>query len=405
MQSELTKSPHLGNNVPSAAMSVQLTPAVLARHTILYVDDNDWSRSLFARTVQEFVSVDLADSGKQALQMLKQRSYSIVVTDLRMPDMDGIELCAQVREQFPKVRRILVTAYGDLTIATNAINRGGVSQLLTKPWKAEVLNHVIKEILTRVELERTVESLQENLKRREVELALGEQFGRVVHDLSSIPLPIRTSLLDLQQVCDDPELPSASRGLIEQQCTTLGLVIDHIENILRRSQDLEISPPRRRRYHVLTALETARSLVVNHHDATKVELVCDTPELEFLADLTDVTRVLVNLMKNSMHAVTGHPDGRITVKAYAEGPETVIEVIDNGPGVPSALREAIFRRGYTKRKHLGGRGLGLTICRDLTTMNDGSLYLEKSEERGCRFVLRLPAPAAEQACSLTGSAS
>lgn len=378
-------------------MSMELTPETLARHAVLYVDDNDWSRAVFARTVESFVSVELAESPERALEMLRTRPYSIVVTDLRMPDMDGIELCVRVREQFPKVRRILVTAYGDLRTATDAINRGGISHFITKPWKTDFLVHAIKEILTRVELERTVESLQEDLRKREMETSLAERFARILHDLSSIPLPIRTALLDLRHVLTDQTLSASSRSLVDQQCRTLGLVIDHIETILRRSKQDALAPAERRCFHVWTALETARSMVFRQDDRTTIELECADPQLQFLADLTDVTRVLVNLIRNAQAAVCDQADGRIVVKAYRAGNGVAIEVLDNGPGVRSEIRDRIFEHGFSGRREHGGLGLGLSISRDLTVTNGGSLTVEDGESGGGRFVIRLPAPGPERA--------
>ncbi len=375
-------------------MSIELTPSVLAHHAVLYVDDNAWSRAIFSKVVRSFVAVDVADSAEQALDMLSQRPYSVVVTDQRMPRISGVELCVLVRARFPKVRRVLVTAFGDVDTAADAINRGGVSHFLTKPWKNDLLIHTLKELLTRIELERLVGALQHDIKNREIEIALGEQFGRIVHDLAGIPLPIRTALMDLNAILEDPALPTAARAAVSQQIATLDLVIDHVETILRRSQDLELSPPIRRRYRACTALETARAIVVNRRERVLVDLRCEDVELEFLADLTDITRVLINLLSNAQDAIAdSQRDGRIVVQAYRDGSCTAIEVLDNGPGVPPDRRETIFERGVSDRKGGGGTGLGLTICRDLTTMNGGTLELFESPSGGCRFVLRLPAPA------------
>ena len=373
-------------------MSIELTPAVLARHAVLYVDDNEWSRTIFAHAVRSFVSVDLAETPEQALQMLQRRAYSIVVTDLRMPEMSGIDLCVQIRQLFPKVRRMLVTAYGDLETLVDAINRGGISHFVTKPWKNDFLVHAIKETLTRVELERTVESLQEDIKKREIELALGQQLGRIVHDLSGIPLPIRTALLDLRESLEDATMSERSQDLIRQQLATLNQVVDHVENILRRSRDLELSPPRRRRYRVLTALETTGAMVHRRHDRIQLEWQCDDPSLEFVGDLTDVTRILINLVRNAQNAIAErNSKGQILMTAKRNGTSVAIEILDNGPGISPQKRTAVFENGYTDRKDLGGNGLGLGICRELTMMNGGSLELADNPTGGCRFILRLPA--------------
>ncbi|MEL7372726.1 MAG: response regulator, partial [Myxococcota bacterium] len=187
-------------------MSVELTPTLLAHHRVLYVDDDESYRSLFVETIGAFVPVDVACSAHEALRKLASTRYSILVTEQRMPQMSGIELCIEASARFPEVHRILATAYRSMDIVTDAVHRGSVVHFITKPWTADYLRHTLKEGLTRVELERTVDRLREDIQEKETEAAIGMEFSRIVHDLASVPMPIYTTLLDLRAIAQQDDL-------------------------------------------------------------------------------------------------------------------------------------------------------------------------------------------------------
>ena len=85
-----------------------------------------------------------ASSGEEALRVLAERPIAVLVTDQRMRDMTGIALCEEVRERYPAVIRILVTAYSDQATAIDAINRGGVSRYVAKPWRLDEVRQILR---------------------------------------------------------------------------------------------------------------------------------------------------------------------------------------------------------------------------------------------------------------------
>ncbi|MEL7372521.1 MAG: ATP-binding protein, partial [Myxococcota bacterium] len=172
---------------------------------------------------------------------------------------------------------------------------------------------------------------------------------------------------------------------------TLETVTDHLEAVLRRARERAVPSPKRQRYRVATALEKARALANPAREEIDIDTRCEDPELEFSADLTDVTRILINLVKNAQDALhESQCTGRISIKGFAETDCVAIEVSDDGPGVAPEVRQTIFEQGVTSREKVGGLGMGLSICRNLAIMNGGSLVLDETVRRGCRFVLRLP---------------
>src|SRR4051812_14009243 len=103
-----------------------------ARESILVVDDEPFALDFLVRSFRAYRTVS-APSGKAALDLLRAQRFDLVVSDYRMPEMDGLELLRRCREELPNVRRVLLTAYADLPEIVRAHADGVVQQVLHKP--------------------------------------------------------------------------------------------------------------------------------------------------------------------------------------------------------------------------------------------------------------------------------
>ncbi len=118
---------------------------------ILFVDDEaPVLRSLKRLLRPTGHKVHIANSGAEGLDVLSEQPIDVVVSDMRMPEMDGAEFLTNVSEQWPETTRMLLTGYADLTSAINAINNGSISRYLTKPWQdADIVMSIEQAIETR----------------------------------------------------------------------------------------------------------------------------------------------------------------------------------------------------------------------------------------------------------------
>lgn len=106
---------------------------------ILLVDDEpEILFSLKALLRQEFV-LHTAESGREALEILRQFPIQVIMTDQRMPEMTGVELMGRVKTQYPDAIRIIFTGYADIKAVVDAINHGGLYRYITKPWDPDEL--------------------------------------------------------------------------------------------------------------------------------------------------------------------------------------------------------------------------------------------------------------------------
>ncbi len=111
------------------------------KYAILFVDDEELATQYFSEEYEEDFQVLTASGGPEALEILEREApnIGIVISDQRMPEQTGTELLAKVRRLYPKIVRMLATAYSDLDAAIEAVNSGAISRYVTKPWDVREL--------------------------------------------------------------------------------------------------------------------------------------------------------------------------------------------------------------------------------------------------------------------------
>ena len=120
--------------------AIQDWARVAMSQRILFVDDDDVVLAVIRRQLRSQFQFDTARNAQEALVLLSNSGpYAVVVSDMRMPDMDGITLLARARDLCPDIVRIMLTGVADLQVAIDAVNRGSIFRFLTKPWPADVL--------------------------------------------------------------------------------------------------------------------------------------------------------------------------------------------------------------------------------------------------------------------------
>lgn len=135
------------------------------KSVVLLVDDEESILNSLRRLLRgQPYDVVLATSGVQALEIMATRPIDLVMSDARMPGMDGATLLAEVHRLYPATSRILLTGYADLTTIIKAINDGQIHRYISKPWNDEELQLVLQQTLEHQRLERLARDQTEQLK-------------------------------------------------------------------------------------------------------------------------------------------------------------------------------------------------------------------------------------------------
>jgi DNA-binding NtrC family response regulator len=110
----------------------------MEKRTVLFVDDNQSVLSSLERgLLDEPYKILFATSAKKALEILEEKEVHVIVTDMRMPEMTGLELLKIVKEKYPRIVRLVLSGYTQITTLLTAINQGEIFKFITKPWKLE----------------------------------------------------------------------------------------------------------------------------------------------------------------------------------------------------------------------------------------------------------------------------
>lgn len=151
---------------------------------VLFVDDEvNILRALQRLLRAEPVRVLTASRADEALRLLEHETVQVVVSDQRMPDASGVDLLAQIRERHPDVVRLLLTGFTDIHVAVDAVNRGQIHRLVTKPWNDDELRASLRQAFDHYELKREVRRLHELTRQQNAELQdLNRNLEALVRD-------------------------------------------------------------------------------------------------------------------------------------------------------------------------------------------------------------------------------
>jgi DNA-binding response OmpR family regulator len=165
---------HSASGSPQTEESTPMLPES-SRPGILLVDDEPDMLKLIPVCLRaENLQVDLARSGHEALERLAQYSYPLLITDLMMPRMSGLELLERVQQSYPEMAVIILTAHGSIQLAVEAVKKGA-TDFLTKPLRADELLLRVRNALRQGQLRREVQDLRNQIERsRQPELIIGE---------------------------------------------------------------------------------------------------------------------------------------------------------------------------------------------------------------------------------------
>gem|GEM_PF-1156892 len=359
---------------------------VLPRDRILVVDDSPQNR-LVATGHLEHAGYDVigASSGEEALALLDTTPVDLIVLDILMPGIGGIETCRRIR-MTSETPVLFLTALSARDTTEPAL-AAGADDLLAKPFnRAELLLRVralIRQHRTAAEIRdaaRVLAAQNEQLRRMEHDKRKITEL--IVHDLKG---PIGAILGNVEMMRDYP-LPEEVVEAVDDTMVS----VQHLDRTVRDMLDLSRSIDATLAIHVehfdlsAVANEVATSLR-GYGRWTNVKIIVALDVTELVADRELIRRVLQNLVHN---AIKHSPrNSVVTLEASAEPGATVLRVTDQGHGVAADEAKRIFDRGMSLD---GSHGLGLAFCQLAAEAHGGKIWVERREPRGAAFIVRIP---------------
>ena len=372
------------------------------RERILVVDDEESVRILLKRTLTEAgYDVVTAANGQEALDKVSQLQVRVVLSDIKMPGISGIEVLRKLTADHPDICVIMATAVTDTQTAID-IMKLGAYDYISKPFNQDDLLMRVRKAIEKLELE---EKIKESAAELEVAMRSAQVANQAKSDfLASMSHELRTpltSILGLSEVLQEEyfgKLNSKQKEYlndIHESGQHLLLLINDILDIAKieaGKMELELGP-----VVVKELLENSLIMIKEkagkHNIKLDVDLAPEIKGLKIQADERKLKQIIFNLLSN---AVKFTPDGgRIQLGASCEDEKLAVAVTDTGIGISLEKQEKVFQEFYQVeaglRDKTPGTGLGLPLSRKMVEMHGGEIWCEsEGEGKGSRFVFTIP---------------
>ncbi|HEV8550290.1 MAG TPA: ATP-binding protein [Polyangiaceae bacterium] len=364
-------------------------------HTVLVVEDTPDVIRVIRLALHHDFRILAAPNGVKGLELARKHRPTVIITDLMMPELDGLGLTRALRDD-PLTRHIpivMLTARGDVGDRIFGLEIG-VNAYLSKPFSS-------KELLTTVRSQLQNQAANAELLLNQKLDSLQTLAGGLAHEIRN-PLNYLQGALasldgDVQRLLEHQAsggegLPPNVAERVAKMFATARSGVKRIggtvELMMRYSREgySRVTQP----YDAYAAVRDVMALLVStldHEVKTSLELE-GQGMLQCVPE--ELNQALTNLIENALQAAPSDGSGHVSVCGKNVGGTLVLRVKDNGAGIEPADLPRLFTAFFTKKSKTGGTGLGLTIVHRIVTALHGTVQVESRPGAGAEFIVRVP---------------
>jgi signal transduction histidine kinase len=354
--------------------------------TILTVDDDKDIRDVLAISLTDLgYKVLTAENGEDALRIFREANPPIILTDIRMPVMDGIELLQKVKQQSPDTEVIMVTGHGEVDLAIESL-KYEATDFITKPFSDEILETALRRARERIDMRAKLKAYTANLES-------------IVHELLGLSHTIKTIaggleggsfVLEKGLELDEKEYMLQGWEMIRmsvEKVKDLSLaLLNHAKATHRNYRRCDPNQPAR------DVFELLKSRAEQEGVDLRLECQRDLDPLDL--DQEGINCCLHNLVTNALDAIAERdPRDRerwVSIKTTKpDGWGVEYQVADNGSGIVDEIKDRIFT-SFCSTKGARGTGAGLMMTKRIIEDHKGLIQFDSKRDAGTTFIVRLP---------------
>jgi len=365
---------------------------------ILLVDDEEDIRDVLGMTLSDMgYQVLTATNGKAAWETFLSEMPPIVLTDIKMPAMDGIELLKCIKRENPEAEVIMITGHGDMNLAIKSLKHRA-TDFITKPINVDSLEIALKrveeKIITRKQLKEYTENL-ERLIREKTELQdnlsnLGLMVGSISHGIKGLLTGLDGGLYLLGSGLKTKDLIK-----IEEGGDILKMMVERVRRMV--SDILFYAKERNLRRDEVDILSFANDVIRVVEPKSKTLNIALIKDFNFSInkihiDAGFVHSALINILENAIDACIRNSQNKkhkIVFSVKNDKKHLFFIVSDNGIGMSNETRDNLFSLFYSS-KGREGTGLGLFLSHKIIVQHGGSISVDSVVGEGSQFTINIP---------------
>jgi len=371
---------------------------------ILVIEDEEDVRESYLDMFEFFgYEVDSAPNGREGVVKVTNNDYDIVITDLNMPEMDGIEVLKVVKKNKPYIEVIVITGYATLENAIKAMKIGAYDYF-TKPIDLEHVKIVLAKCIQSIKARKENEELK-GLNQKLTELnELKDKFITITNHELRTPLTVLKGYLDLI----DMFLPENSDKDLVEALDISKETMKEMVTIIEHLHDLSFFDYGKKNYNkneflltelLQTIFNEMKVLFKSRNINFNFSLEGDP--VKIVGDQERLKRSLRELLQNALKFTSEKGEVNLIYAANDNGKNVFVKIVDSGIGIPVDKQEMIFEPFYEVQNSIhhttsksdfmgGGIGLGLTLAKQVVESHDGQIVVESEPEKGSIFTVVLP---------------
>ena len=327
-------------------------------------------------------------SAGEALDVLKKNNIDVVLSDIVMPEMSGIELLERIHSSDPDIPVILITGFADLDKAIDAIKKGAFD-FITKPYETAYLMHSVEKAASfhrLIKMEADYRHILEELNAEVESLMTERTMGLMALTLADrVRNPATTIAWTCKRMLEKEDAPERLReglNIILSEAERLDSIVKDFHELFKERESRFIHQ------EIKDVVEDVVSVAEKEASHKGIDLTVNISNepLSMNMESNILRMAILHLVKNAIEAT---PAGSsITIKTYGDNEKVVFEVSDAGPGIPKEVIDRIFEPFFSTKKHRFG--MGLSLVKQIVSEHMGEIKVESETGKGTTFRLIFP---------------
>jgi len=352
---------------------------------VLVVDDELAIREGCRRALTaKGLEVEGAENGPAGLHKLREGAYDVLLVDVMMPGMSGLEMLQHTRKLYPELICIIITGYATVELAVQAMHEGA-HDFLAKPFSPALLLQVINRA---VEHERLKHEAQ-RVKDLEAEklASLGRLAASIAHEVNN---PLSGVLIYVELLSQKISRGDMNKEVILDYLSKMNFELTRSTHLIQSLLDFaKQSEMKMEEVDINKVLTQALDISIPTGSGNNIQVEKELQALpEVIADPALLEQVFINLIMNALQAMPVR--GKMTLRTSVEDQEVKIAVQDTGCGIPPENMSKLFTPFFSTKKEVKGVGLGLPVSYGIIQRHHGKIEVKSKVGEGSTFTVCLP---------------